>query len=117
MSAGKYTLFIDRGAYFGRLMTYKDPVGDPIDLTGFTARMQIRGFDESLDIWVELNTEDGGIELGGPDGTVLIEMTSYDTAQILNNGFYDILLIPPSGEEGADRFLEGKVIVDSEVTR
>lgn len=117
MSAGKYTLFIDRGAYFGRLLTYNDPAGQPINLTGFTARMQIRGYDESPDVWLELTTQNGGIVLGGIDGTVMIEATASDTAGILNNGFYDILLIPPSGEEGADRFLEGKVVVDSEVTR
>lgn len=116
MSAGKYTLFMDQGAYLTRTMTYLDPDQEPIDLTGFTARMQIRGYPQSEVVWLTLTSESGeGITIGGADGTVVIEITSAQTADITTDGFYDIELIAPSGE--VDRFLQGAVILSNEVTR
>lgn len=114
MSAGKYTLKIEQGAYKSLSLTYKDATGTPIDLTGYTARMQIRGYAESTTAWVSL-TSASGITLGTTDGAIDIELTSTQTSAIPDSGFYDIELVAPSGE--VNRILEGAVKLSKEITR
>jgi hypothetical protein len=42
MSAGKYSFTIEQGSTLNFEIQYKDAVGNPIDLTGYSAFMQIR---------------------------------------------------------------------------
>jgi len=42
MAAGRYLLTIEQGATTDLLLEYKDSNGNPVDLSGYTARMQIR---------------------------------------------------------------------------
>ncbi len=44
--ATQYNLSIDAGATFTQEFEYLDSAGDPIDLTGFTAKFQIRSTPE-----------------------------------------------------------------------
>ena len=71
MAAGKLKLAIEQGATFRKLLTYK--AGTPavaVNLTGCTARMQIRSAITSPTVLVNLTTENGGIVLGGTAGNL-----------------------------------------------
>ncbi|RTK94005.1 hypothetical protein EKI60_04595 [Candidatus Saccharibacteria bacterium] len=78
------------------VFVFKDSFGNLIDLSGFTARLQVRSSasDESTTPLLELTTENDGITIDGPAGkvTVFIEdvLASY-------SGVYDLLLISQSG--------------------
>lgn len=115
MSAGNYTWVIPQGTYQEKIFTYGDANGAPFNLTGMTARMQIRPYKGSTNILLSITTENGGIALGGVSGTVTIVIRTAQTALIASDGFYDIELIDAQGE--VDRFLEGAVRLNAEVTK
>jgi hypothetical protein len=114
MTPGKYNMICPQGATFSKQLTYAID-GDPVDLTTFTARMQVREKYTSKVAVASLTTENGGIELGGEEGTINLYISDEDTSEIAaKNYVYDIELVS-SGE--VYRLLEGKFVVTPEVTR
>jgi hypothetical protein len=113
--AGTYNLNIDQGATFERTITVKNPDGSLFDLSGYSARMQIREEIDSAEFQVELTTDNGGITLGDTDGTIDLYMSHSVTSTLDDEGVYDIELVAPNGK--VSRLLKGKVRVDYEVTR
>lgn len=117
MAAFKFRLEIDQGATFRRRFVWKTgtpPV--PVDLTGCTARMQIRPDITSDEVLVELTTENGGITLGDADGTIDLYISAEDTAKVeAAIGVYDLELVTADGD--VDRVLSGTVTISPEVTR
>lgn len=113
----KLNLKIYQGATFSALQTWK--VGSPaapVDLTGCTARMQVREAVDAPAVLLECTTEDGRIVLGGADGTVLIQLTAVDTAALAwTAGVYDLEVVFADGT--VRRLLAGTVTVSPEVTR
>lgn len=93
-------------------------VYDPVDLTGWHARMQVRKRAASVDVLVELTDDDGHITLGGADGSIDLRLTAVETTALESGSYrYDLELIPPSGEDDVERFAEGPFVVSAEVTR
>lgn len=117
MAAFKANLAIDQGATFRKRFTWKSGTpAVPVNLTGYTARMQIRAELESAAILAELTTENGGIALGGVTGTIDLYLSHTDTtAYAWDSGVYDIELIAPNGD--VLRRIKGSVSVSKEVTR
>lgn len=116
MAASNLKLTIEQGATFQKrvVWTAGEPPA-PVDLTGFTARMQIRAKTESATVLATLTTENGGITLGGTAGTVDLLISATETASYSwTSGVYDLELV--SGAV-VKRFLRGVVIVSKEVTR
>jgi hypothetical protein len=111
--AENYTLRIDQGADFAFAITWRDPAGDPVDLTGFSAAMQIRKAYDSPDAMVSL-TDGAGITLGGALGTIELAIAAADT-QDLETGVWDLELTAGGGE--VTRLLQGKAVVSPQVTR
>ncbi len=108
-------LLIQQGATFVRGWTYK-PGGVAADLTGCTARMQVRAEIESEDVLLQLTTENGRIILGGAAGTIDLRIAAIDTAAITwDAGCYDLEIQFPDAT--VIRFLQGTVVVSPEVTR
>lgn len=88
----------------------------PVDLTSFTARMQIRSDINSATIIVSLTTSNGGITLGGVDGTIALLLTAVQTATFtFDSAVYDLEIIDSTGI--VTRLLSGNVILSKEVTR
>lgn len=116
MSASIYNLNIEQGATFTRTITWKDSTGAAINLTGYTARMQIRERVESSTALVSL-TNSSGITLGGAAGTVVITVTAALTDALPNmkKGVYDLELVSAGGI--VTRLLQGEVVVSPQVTR
>jgi hypothetical protein len=116
----KHPIKIIQGATLRDVTTWKTGATTatalPVDLTGCTARMQIRSKIDSADILVSLTTENGGISLGGALGTVTIVMTATATAALTwKSGVYDLEIVFGSGD--VRRLLAGSVSVSPEVTR
>jgi hypothetical protein len=112
----KVNLLINQGATFRYKFTWKDAKGRLIDLTGFSARMQIRATVTDVAILVTLTTVSGGIVLGAKAGTVSLFMSDTNTSALAwAKGVYDIELVSPSAE--VFRLVGGTVTVSPEVTR
>ena len=106
MTAAVKNLVIEQKAAFEKRLTFKDKLKRPVDLTGYTARLQIRDLDGSL--IVELSTENGGITLTPAHGfIVLFIATSVTSTMTFKTANYDLKLIPPNGRD--KRLLQGSV--------
>jgi len=115
MSAGIYDITIEQGATFALTATWKDNTGSPINLSGYSARMQVRTSYEAEETLVSLTSSGGDIVLGGALGTIVITIAASVTQGLqINEGVYDLELI-----NGATvtRLLQGRATVSREVTR
>lgn len=116
MTAVNYDITIEQGATFQLNLVWKAPAGTPIDLTGYTARMQVREKVTSTTPLLTLTTENGGIALGGAAGTIAVTAAATLTDDIaVKRGVYDLELV--SAGDVVTRLIEGCVTVSPEVTR
>lgn len=114
---GVLNITIYQGASWDLALTWK--IGDPstlVDLTGYTARMQIRTKTPAEAVIKTLTTSNEKIVLGGVLGTVTLALTAAETAA-LNAGahVYDLELVSSSGY--VTRLVEGRCTISPEVTR
>lgn len=88
----------------------------PVNLTGFTARMQIRETVESTTVLHSLTTENGGITLGGAAGTIALTISASDTAAFtFDTAVYDLEVVSAGGV--VTEVASGAVLMNDEVTR
>lgn len=115
MPAGRFDITVEQGSTFNLQLAYKTPAGTPVNLTNFTARMQIRA-DYCSSNWVaNCTTENGGIVLGGSAGTIVVSIPATTTEWIEAGQYvYDLELVSGSA---VTRLIEGRATVTSEVTR
>jgi hypothetical protein len=115
MAATTYDILIEQGATYSQVITYKE-AGVAVNLTGYTARMQVRSTLESATTVVELTTANGRIALGGTAGTITLTIASTDTAALTSGrGVYDLELVSGSGI--VTRLLQGVATISRNVTR
>jgi len=143
MAAGNYDIFVEQGTTFTLFLNYKNTSGSAIDLDGFTGEMQVRRSAESTKLllqvdgigvtgggstgeWTPGNTFEGiggtgGVSINsgtGPGvltGGIYVNVDAATTANLpVGNHAYDLQLV-----QGAtvDRILQGRFVVDREVTR
>ena len=114
--AGKLHIVIEQGTTFNPVFTYKDSLGAVIDLTGYTARMQIRLKKTSTAFIHEITTAGSGITLGGVLGTITLLITDVETAAFtFTTGVYDLEIISAGGI--VTRLLEGTASLSKEATK
>lgn len=86
-------LKIDQGTTFSKKAIWKSGTPPtPVNLTGCTAKMQIRDKVGSSTVLLELTTENGGIVLGGVTGSIeFCKLSAATTSQIAwRIGVYDL---------------------------
>lgn len=116
MAAATYNFEIEQGATLTKPFVYKTSTSTAINITGYTARMQVRSSVKSADVLLELNTENTRIVLGGTTGTITLQLTAAVTAAITwTKGVYDLELVNAAGV--VTRLLQGEITVSKEVTR
>lgn len=123
MPASTFNFAAEQGATLAHLFTWYSeapsagsPEGVPVDLTGATARMQVRAKVTSPDVLHSFTTENGGIVLGGASGDITIKATATQTATWnFTRGVYDLEVVAADGT--VTRLLKGNFVVDPEVTR
>ena len=88
----------------------------PVDLTGYTAKMQVRIIKPASKVILELTSLlGGGITLGGVDGTIDLDLSAADTAEIPAGRYvYDLEMTDGSI---VTRLIEGAFVVSGGVTR
>jgi hypothetical protein len=106
---------IDVGATWTLGVTYKDAAGNPINLTGATAKLQVRDAPGGT-VLLDLSSPSGGITItplaGQIDVTASHTLTGAVTAEA---GFYDLLLTLSGGSKvrllrGRARFVRGVTV-------
>lgn len=103
-----------QGASFDYSLTWRTN-GTAVNLTGYSARMQVRESYDSGTAVVSI-TSGTGITLGGTAGSIILELTPTTTAGVASGQYvYDLELQTSGGY--VTRLLEGNFTVDPEVTR
>lgn len=116
MAAATHDILIEQGATFLLNLVWKDSLGAPINLTGYTARMQVRHKITDASPLLTFTTENGGITLGGVAGTIAVTGSATLTdALTVKSGVYDLELV--SGTGVVTRLIEGSVTITPQVTR
>ena len=126
MIAGVYNITCEQGSSFLRILEIQkpdpdDPTGqtfEDFDLTGYTARMQVRRTIDSDNPLVTLTTENLGLEIN-PAGTAInmikMSMAASVTASINTSGVYDLEIVDDTGF--VSRVIKGAFTLVPEVTR
>lgn len=119
MSAGKHDIVIEQGATFHRRITYTDDADNPIDLTDWTARMQVRENFSTDPALAEWTTETNGLDITDPVNGVIEILIEADESQewTFRSGVYDLELVQPAPGDDVIRLIKGNFTVDPEVTR
>jgi hypothetical protein len=126
MSAGRYSFTIEQGSTCNLELQYKDANGNPIDLTDYSGKMQIRPFVNSTTAYITLSSSldaDGtGLNFSGSNGTtpptsgsIAVYISAISSSLLsFDTGVYDLEIA--SGSFVA-RILEGQVKLSLNVTR
>ena len=112
MAAGTYNFTLEQGSTFSRQITVQEN-GTALNLTGYTARMQMRSTHDSSTIAL---TYTSTIASPASNGIVNLSATASQSAAI-EEGIYVYDLEIESGTGVVTRLMEGKVTVTPEVTR
>jgi len=126
MAAGKYTFFIEQGATTDFELVWKDNNGNPVDLSSYSARMQIRtdyGGSLICSLSSSLDADGTGLNLSGSNGTTPLASGSIgifisaasSSAFTFGEAKYDLELEHTSTSY-VTRLIEGKVKLSKEVT-
>jgi len=113
--AVSYNVTIDQGANWDLNVEYDNPNGTPVNLTGYTAALQLRSLPESATAVLSLSTG-SGITITGATGLVAISATATQTRAIDEGTYYyDLEITSPAGV--VTRLVQGQAVVTPEVTR
>lgn len=111
----KINLKIPQGTTYVHEFNYVDGSGDPIDLTGYTARMQFREGVGSASYYYQA-LSGGDIEIDAVQGKLTLTIPSATCEGFsLAKSVYDIEIIAPN--TAVTRIVKGSVALDLEVTR
>ncbi len=126
MAAGRYSFVVEQGSTLNLELQYKDSSGNPINLTGYSGKMQIRPAVSSETVYLtlssSLNADGTGLNFSGSSnlnpltsGTIAIYISAPTSSQLtFDNAVYDLELT--SGTV-VTRLLEGQIKLSKEVTR
>lgn len=111
----RYNIVADQASTYQLAITWLDPTGQPVNLDGYTAKMQVRlGYPEPSAV-VTISSDNGEITLGGSAGTINLEISAEKMAPLAARVYvYDLRL-----DNGAvvTRLIEGTFTVQATVTR
>jgi hypothetical protein len=133
MAAGKYNFTIEQGTTVDFAVNYKDSESNPIDISGYQARMQLRPEKGSSTLYLTLSSSldstytglnlsgSGGINASTPlsSGSIGVYISAV-TSSLLNFdcAFYDLEIVSGNGNTATvTRLLEGTVTLNREVTK
>lgn len=113
INPGTYNITCPQGATWDRTFTITIG-GTKLNLTGYTAAMQVRDSADATATLISL-TNGSGITLGGTAGTVDVVISSAITAGVASGSYsYDLEL---NSGSTITRLLEGSFNVTGNVTR
>lgn len=107
-------LCLYRSDNFNHQITWLDSDGNPIDLTGYTAKMQARKTVTSTTVLMTA-TDSSGLILGGVAGTIDIQLAPAQTDISNKDNVYDLEVTSPVGF--VTTIVQGLFVVVQDVTR
>jgi hypothetical protein len=129
MAAGKYSFTIEQGSTVDFEIAYKDSSSNPIDLTSYTARMQIRPSVGSSTIHMTLSSSLGpcgtGLNMSGSNsaypptsGSIGLYISAASSSLLdFSEAVYDLEIASGSGNcATVTRILEGKIKLSKNIT-
>ena len=91
--AGQKNWDVDQDTTFTFVVEYKDPDDNVIDLTGSTAKMQVRDVTGQK-LAFTLTSPSGGITIDGAEGKVTVKMTPTQTKKMFYpKSVYDLIIV------------------------
>lgn len=120
MTAGTYDIIIDQGSDFSLQLTLKDELGAPTDLSGYSARAQLRPKRDSNTLSATFTCS---LNSPSTDGIISVSLSNAISKTITaGTYYYDIELFTSTSDSPpvdifVRRILEGKARVTQEVTR
>lgn len=116
MAAATYNFEIEQGATLLKPIVWKDSAGAAVNLTGYTARMQVRQNASAEEVLLELSTTNSKISITPLTGTITLIFSAATTAAIdWKRGKYDLEMTSADGT--VTRLIEGEITVSREITR
>jgi hypothetical protein len=110
----RFDLRINQGETFQFAIPVLDDDGNPVSLSGFTARGQIRSHAASPTALYEWSATNTNVAFDGNDVVLTVPAAS-SSLWAFRSGRWDLELVAPDGS--VTRLVEGFVIVHPEVTR
>lgn len=115
MAAAYYAIVIEEGATFNLPVAVKAN-GDPLNLTGYTAQMQVRSSVDDEAVIVEASTANGRIVITGGTGVINITIPANVTSTLsFASAVYDLKATSPAGV--VTFYLRGPATFSKAVTR
>ena len=117
MAAFRLDLKLDQGSTNRKLVTWKAGTpAQPVDLTGCTAKLQVRQTHQALAVLIELSSQTNTIVLGGALGTIELIFSANSTIGAQwTQAVYDLEITLSNGD--IRRLVEGTITLSPEVTR
>jgi FlaG/FlaF family flagellin (archaellin) len=113
--AGQKNFEVDQNATFSFVVEYKDAAGNPIALTGASAKMQVRDTKGGSKLAVTLTSPSGGITIDAPNGKLTVKMTPTQTNKLFfPKSSYDLMLTDSNSNK--IKLLEGFMTLSRSVT-
>lgn len=132
MAAGIYNFIIEQGTTVNFRIDYRDSEGNPVDLTGYEGRMQIRNAPGGSTLYSSITSTLGTCGTGlnftptvngaiypTTSGSIGIYISAASSSLFsFDKAFYDLEIVSGSGAcEKVVRLLQGRIKLSKEVTR
>lgn len=117
MTAATWNITFEQGASYTLTLSVADESGQPVNLTGYQARMQVRAADSlgAVPPLVDLSTANGGITVAGDGSSMTVAAAASATASwTWGPACYDLIIEAPDGT--VQRLLRGDAEVSPAVT-
>lgn len=118
MTAGITPITCDQGEDLDLVFACQQLDGTPVDLTGGSARMQVRNGIDASTTMLDLDTgAKGGLTIDGVAGTITLHVAAAVTNTLIpsDEACYDIEFVSVAG--AVKRLVQGPFIIDPQVTR
>jgi hypothetical protein len=113
--AGQKNFEVDQNTTFTFIVVYKDNNGLPIDLTGSSAKLQVRDTKGGSKLAVSLTSPSGGIIINAALGKITVKMTPTQTSKLFYpKSSYDLMLTDSNFNK--IKLLEGFITLSRSVT-
>jgi hypothetical protein len=113
--AGQKNFEVDQNATFTFILEYKDSNGNAVDLTGASAKMQVRDTKGGTKLAFTLTSPLGGIVIDAPNGKLTVRMTPTQTNKLFYpKSSYDIMITDSNGVK--TKLIEGFLTLSRSVT-
>ena len=113
--AGQKNWEVDQNTTFTFTVEYKDNSGSPINITGCTAKMQVRDTKGGSKLAFSLTSPSGGIVIAPLLGKLTIKMTPTQTNKLFYpKSSYDIMVTDSNANK--IKLLEGFITLSRSVT-